>query len=213
MSRRPFLIAVLFAGAFLAACGSDDDTTSGDGDTTGPAVTTTFDPRDCAAGDAGGMGESPVPDPVVPRPTIDGVEVFANLTHNHAEGCVAYAQNPPVGGDHAGTWQSCGFYSESIVVERGVHSMEHGAVWITYHPELPADQLDVLEGLAAEFVLVTPWNRDPLSSPVVASAWGLQLPVPSVDDPRLAEFVAVYANGPQNREPGAPCMGGSNETV
>lgn len=206
MPRCFLLFAVVLSGALFASCGADDDATA-------PTVLATFTPQDCSAGDAGGMGESPVADPAVPTPTIDGVEVFPGITHNHVDDCVAYAQNPPVGGDHAGIWQSCAFYSESIVVERGVHSLEHGAVWITYDPELPSDQLDLLEGFADDFVLISPWNRDPLPSPVVASAWGLQLQVPGADDPRLAQFVATYANGPQNREPGAPCSGGTDETV
>lgn len=206
VSTFPAVLAVALSGALVLGCGADDDTTA-------PTNAAGVDLTDCPAGHAGGLDDSAAPDPVVAAPTIDGVEVFPEVTHNHVDGCVDYAQNPPVGGDHAGVWQSCGFYSESIVVEQGVHSMEHGAVWITYDPELTADDLDALEALAADFVLVTPWNRDPLPSPVVASAWGLQLQADGAGDPRLAEFVASYANRTQNREAGAPCLGGSAQTI
>src|SRR3982074_2031812 len=49
-------------------------------------------------------------------------------------------QSPPVAGPHSPVWQNSGFYSIPIANEHGVHSMEHGAVWITYRPELPASQ-------------------------------------------------------------------------
>jgi hypothetical protein len=91
-----------------------------------------------------------------------------------------------------------------------VHALEHGAVWITYQPGLADADVTALRGLARgrDYVLVTPWGAGALPSPVVAVAWGLRLPVDDAADPRLAAFVARYANGPQTPEPGAPCWGG-----
>jgi hypothetical protein len=82
--------------------------------------------------------------------------------------------------------------------------MEHGAVWITYAPDLPADQIEALKALARRpYVLVTPYAH--LPAPVVASAWGKQLQVDGTADPGLEAFVEEFANGPQTPEPGAPC--------
>ena len=47
-----------------------------------------------------------------------------------------------------------------------------------------------------------------IDSPVVLTAWGVQLSVDSATDQRVAEFVAEFANGPQTPEPGASCDGG-----
>jgi hypothetical protein len=107
-------------------------------------------------------------------------------------------------------WQTCGFYSRPIPNERGVHSLEHGAVWITYTPDLPADQLAAIEALAdgTREVLASP--LDGLPSPVVASAWGVQLQLQSALDPELAEFAAYYENGPQTPEADTPCAGGTS---
>ena len=140
---------------------------------------------------------------------LSGVQTFTGLSRNHVTGTVAYAQNPPVGGDHAAVDENCGYYSAPVDDENAVHSMEHGAVWITHDPNLPATQLTALRAFAAKnaYVLVTP--RAGLPAPVVASAWGLQLQLSSADDPRLAAFVAKYANGPQTPEPGAACSGGT----
>ncbi len=105
---------------------------------------------------------------------IDGVELFEDLTRNHVETDVEYAQNPPAGGDHlpAPRWQDCGFYDAPVQDESAVHSLEHGAVWITYYPDLPAEQVAELEELAADnpYLLVSP--REDLPSEVVAHRLG-----------------------------------------
>src|SRR5919202_2841111 len=138
----------------------------------------------------------------------DGVEGFSDLSRNHVEGTVSYPQNPPVGGDHNPVWQNCGFYSSPVQNEHAVHSMEHGAVWITYQPDLPSDQVEVLRNLAHEYtyILVSPYPD--LPTPVVASALGKQLKLDSANDPRLEQFVSAFKEGPQTPEPGAPCTGG-----
>ena len=147
----------------------------------------------------------------MPAPTIPGVQTFGGLGRNHVEGTVHYAQVPPVGGDHAPIWQSCGFYTMPIQTERGVHSMEHGAVWITYRPGLPAAQIAALQAFVGNpFVLVTPWPG--LRAPVVLSAWGLQLAVDDAKDSRVAQFVGAYAHGPQTPEIGVQCLGGATDT-
>jgi uncharacterized protein DUF3105 len=76
------------------------------------------------------------------------VKSFHNLDYDHVKGSVDYRQGPPVGGDHASIWQNCGFYSGPVRNETAVHSMEHGAVWITYRPGLPTEQVDKLRELA-----------------------------------------------------------------
>ena len=139
---------------------------------------------------------------------IAGVEKFTGLARDHVAGKVNYAQTPPTGGDHSVDLQNCGFYPEPVGAENAVHSLEHGAVWITRDPNLPAAQLDTLRALAKKnnYLLVSP--REGLSSPVVASAWGIQLKLDSADDARLPVFLRAYLNGPQTPEPGASCAGG-----
>jgi Protein of unknown function (DUF3105) len=139
---------------------------------------------------------------------IDGVQTFEGLGNQHVETAVEYEQNPPVGGDHSAQWQNCGVYTEPVQDVNAVHSLEHGAVWITYDPSLPADQVELLDAQAANnnYVLVTP--REDLPTPVVASAWGLQLQLEDASDDRLPVFVAKYVNGPQTLERGASCSGG-----
>lgn len=149
------------------------------------------------------------PNGAVSKSGIEGIASFTatGLERNHKPGTLSYPQSPPVGGNHAPGWQNCGIYDAPIVKENAVHSMEHGAVWVTYQPNLPASSIEQLRGQAGgrSHVLLTPYAD--LTSPVVATAWGYQLKLDSATDPRLADFIATYAQGPQTPEPGAVCSG------
>ena len=142
------------------------------------------------------------------RTPPDGVRTFENLNSNHTEEPVSYAQTPPVGGNHNPVWQNCGFYSEPINDENAVHSMEHGAVWITYRPGLSEQQVESIRTLTQgqPHVLASPYPD--LPAPVVANSWGKQLRLDSARDSRLEQFVRAFRLGPQTPEPGAPCSGG-----
>lgn len=114
---------------------------------------------------------------------------------------------PPAGGRHAPVWQRCGFYDTPVPIERAVHSIEHGAVWITYRPDLASEQVDALRGLAqAEaHVLVSPYPS--LAAPVMATVWGYQESLESADRSRLQQFIADYRNSPLAPERAGPCDG------
>ena len=188
------LATVLTAGLLaLTACSGSGDSAS----TTAPTMT-------AAPTSAGGATSTPSPDAGEP----EGTKTFTGLEQTHVDTPVNYPQTPPVGGPHNPQWQTCAFYDKPIMVERGVHSMEHGAVWITYSADLPADQIAVLKTLqgSGREVLVSPFAG--LPSPVVASAWGKQLQLESATDPRLAEFVKYFDDGPQTPELDTPCAGG-----
>jgi len=139
---------------------------------------------------------------------VDGVTTYPDLPRDHSTVPQTYAQVPPVGGVHNPVWLNCGIYDQPVQNENAVHSLEHGAVWITYQPNLPADQVEQIRSLARghDFVIVSPYPG--LPKPVVASAWGVQLPLDSASDPRLSLFITRYEQGPQTPEPGAVCTGG-----
>ncbi len=144
---------------------------------------------------------------------IDGLKTYTNLSRNHVTTPVKYPQTPPVGGNHNPVWQNCGVYTAPIQNENGVHSLEHGAVWITYLPSLPAAQVAKLDAAAKNqlYLLVSPYPG--LPAPVVASAWGKQVYLTGADDPRLQKFIRAYEQGPQTPEPGAACTGGTGTPV
>ena len=133
----------------------------------------------------------------------------------HITGNVDYDQSlgtPPAGGPHNPVWQNCGFYTEPIRDENAVHSLEHEAVWITYQPDLPQEELERLRDLAQSnsYVLVSPYPDQ--GSPVVATAWGKQLSLESAEDPDLERFIEAYSHRP--RCPGSDhdtCTGGRGQ--
>ncbi len=139
---------------------------------------------------------------------ITGVQSFSGLTRNHTASQVAYPQNPPVGGDHSPQFINCGVYAHPVNKEEAVHSLEHGAVWVTYRPDLPQSQIDALAQQARShpYELLSPYPG--LPAPVVASAWGKQLTMDTAADSRLPVFLQAYLQGKQTSEPGAPCSGG-----
>src|SRR5512135_2125538 len=69
-----------------------------------------------------------------PKAALTGLQTYPNLARDHAQGAVTYAQTPPAGGNHSTQWQNCGIYTAPVGNEYAVHSLEHGAMWITYRP-------------------------------------------------------------------------------
>jgi hypothetical protein len=136
------------------------------------------------------------------------VQTSENLARDHVQQPATVTEMPPVGGKHSEIVQNCGIYRSPVKNENAIHSLEHGAVWITYQPDLPNDQVAQLWSLAKgkSHILLSPYPGQPV--PVVTSAWGKQLRLTGSDDPKLAKFIKEYVNGPQTPEPGAPCSGG-----
>jgi len=140
---------------------------------------------------------------------IEGVVQVEDQSANHVpDHPIVATELPPTGGDHSPTVQNCGVYDTPVAVENAVHSLEHGAVWLTYRPDLSQEDIAALQDLAQgrSYLLVSPFPEQ--ASPVVATAWGHQLKLDSVDDSRLERFLKRYVNGKQAPEPGAPCTGG-----
>ena len=162
----------------------------------------------CAAPDQPGQMTG-TPSATVSTPgLIEGVNLYEDLSREHVTTEVTYDRSPAVGGAHSPVWTNCGIYTEPVEEMRAVHSMEHGAVWLTYQPGLAAAQIRKLTELVspASYVVLSPYPGQ--SSPVTATAWGVQLTVDSPADPRLPAFVSTYIQGDQTPEPGAPCTGG-----
>ena len=137
---------------------------------------------------------------------IEGVETFENVTE-HVEGTVDYEQSPPAGGPHNQVWLNCGIYDQPVPNENAVHSLEHGAVWVTYNPaELSGEELETLESkLPDSYVILSPYED--LDAPIAVSNWNHQLKVDSADDERIGEFFEEYWRSADVPEPGASCSG------
>ena len=146
---------------------------------------------------------------VRPEPQIEGVIQFPRPARGHDDTLVFdTSELPPAGGEHYNIWQNCGIYEEPIQTGNAIHSMEHGALWITYQPDLPSDEVAALENIVRSqtFLLLSPYPGQ--RSPIVLTVSGLQLEVDSANDSRIQEFIDRYRLGPQTPEMGASCSQG-----
>ncbi|MGK5114346.1 MULTISPECIES: DUF3105 domain-containing protein [unclassified Geodermatophilus] len=140
---------------------------------------------------------------------IAGVATFEYAAgQEHVTTPVQYEQSPPVGGPHDGEWADCTgtVYDVDIRHENAVHSLEHGAVWITYDPDaLSEDEIATLAELADESGrMLSPYAGQ--DSPVSIQSWNHQLKVDSVEDVRLTQFADFLTyNQEFFPEPGASC--------
>jgi hypothetical protein len=148
----------------------------------------------------------PAPEPV----TLESTQVAQySAGQQHVTADVDYAENPPVGGPHDPAWADCtgSVYDVAIRPENAVHSLEHGAVWITYDPDLLA--ADDIAAVAAAVqgtygLMMSPYPG--LGSAVSLQAWNHALRLDDVRDPRLVEFTRLLTGNPENiPEPGASC--------
>ncbi len=134
-------------------------------------------------------------------------------SQNHKDGALTYVTNPPVGGDHNAVWQNCmgDVYSEPIANEHAVHSLEHGAVWVTYKQGLAADQVAKLaeKVQGQDYMFMSPIAG--LDSNISLQVWGYQLKLENADDARFDEFVRALRNN-ATLEPQAACSGGNTST-
>ncbi|MGW2812130.1 DUF3105 domain-containing protein [Streptomyces sp. NPDC001415] len=135
------------------------------------------------------------------------------LTRNHVTTKVSYPMKPPVGGDHDQVWMNCGgdVYAKQVPDMNAVHSLEHGAVWVTYTDKASAADVKKLADKVSrtQYALMSPYKDQ--AGAITLSAWGKQVTVNGADDPRVNQFFTKYVQGPQTPEPGAPCTGGLGE--
>ena len=122
---------------------------------------------------------------------------------------VAYTNSPPYGGAHDGFWAACNgvVYPNPVRSENLVHSLEHGAVWITYNPGQVSGA--ALESLRARvegqpYTVMSPYPG--LDSAISLQSWGHQLKVESADDERIEQFTrSLRVNQFTHPEVGASC--------
>ncbi len=143
-------------------------------------------------------GTSPAPGELPAAAAIPGVTYRAETDRDHKNGVVEYDSSPPVGGAHSPVPADCSgtVYPDAIANENAVHSLEHGAVWITYRPGLPASDLAALTQLVQghDHLLVSPYPG--LTSAISLQSWGYQLRVESATDPRIVEFINLLRSNP-----------------
>ncbi|MET7439863.1 DUF3105 domain-containing protein [Streptomyces sp. NPDC004082] len=141
----------------------------------------------------------------------DGVKTWkGTLGRTHVTKTVKYPMEPPVGGDHNQVWMNCNgdVYTEPVGNMNAVHSLEHGAVWVTYNDKAPEADVKALAAKVKKtpYTLMSPVEDQ--KDPIMLSAWGKQRTVTGASDPAVDAFFSAYVQGKQTPEPGAACTNG-----
>ncbi|MFJ1970919.1 DUF3105 domain-containing protein [Streptomyces sp. NPDC087903] len=141
----------------------------------------------------------------------DGVKTWkGTLGRTHVTKTVTYPTEPPVGGDHNQVWMNCNgdVYTKALNNMNAVHSLEHGAVWVTYTDKASKADVDALAAKVKKtpYTLMSPDDKQ--TDPIMLTAWGHQRTVSSASDANVDTFFEQFVQGKQTPEPGAACTGG-----
>ena len=150
----------------------------------------------------------------VPEGAPEGTETISFGDPQHVEGEIAHPVGEnPAGGPHNPVWLTCVIYDTPVPSENAVHSLEHGAVWITYQG-LGDDDVETLRGVASRRQKVILSPEPDQAAAVRLHAWNHVLEVDRADDPRVVQFVNEFESSPTNTpELGATCTGGIGSPI
>jgi hypothetical protein len=159
---------------------------------------------------SGGDSKNPYTQPeIAAAKQINGVSYKPEPDHTHVDSAVKYDTAPPIGGDHSQIWADCtgSVYPNAIANENAVHMLEHGAVWITYKPGLPAAQVTTLTKLVngVDRMAMSPYPG--LKTNISLQAWNYQLFVNSAKDKRIDQFIEALRANPKTTPENASCTG------
>ena len=144
---------------------------------------------------------------IQPKIEFQNLETITDPPRKHIKNAKFY-DLPPMGGDHNLQWQNCGVYDKPIQTEHAVHSLEHGAVWIAYQPDISAAERKALVkfALGRPYVLVSPLAK--MQSPIAIVAWGHRIKLQTINEDVMARFIQRFAGSLKAPEPAGPCIGG-----
>ena len=112
---------------------------------------------------------------------------------NSGQEHTAYNSNPPTGGWHYDEPVQSGIYDIEFLDERLIHNLEHSHIWIAYHPDLPAEEVDKLAEIAKDYgskIVMT--KRAANDSKIAFVAWERLLKMDSVDESAVRLFINAY---------------------
>lgn len=192
-------IVVVLATLMLGACGSTSSPSATDSADQGATPTEPLLPESSEL----------CPDSEIAAPELLVVGEVIELPDNGRQHmvCASYDYTPPASGAHFPAWQNCGIYDRPVQAQTAVHSLEHGAVWVAYRPDLDSAMVQAItDQLRSErFALVAPYPG--LANNIVLTAWTRQLAADDWSDPAVDDFLDKYMGrySPVAPEAGASC--------
>lgn len=138
---------------------------------------------------------------------VDYSKQYENLGQDHikiGEAHKAYNSNPPSSGPHYEEPAQEGYYDAELPDEQLVHNLEHGDIWIAYHPRISQEMKDALKQFDASKVIITPRAKN--DTDIALVAWtrvdAFNIENGKIDRARIEDFIKRYINtGPEKLIP------------
>lgn len=131
--------------------------------------------------------------PEPPRPGIEQPD--KGNKHISLTGAPNTGGEPPTSGDMTDP-VPCRAYDQELPDTGTIHAMEHGAVYISYQPDLPPEQIARMKAIffapyarqdfSASKAVVAP--RAENESPIIISSWRRILKLDSFDEEKLVQY-------------------------
>ncbi|PIT93257.1 MAG: hypothetical protein COU06_00985 [Candidatus Harrisonbacteria bacterium CG10_big_fil_rev_8_21_14_0_10_38_8] len=116
-----------------------------------------------------------------------------------------YNSNPPSSGWHYTSPALGRFYNDPLPDEQVIHNLEHGDIWITYHPSIGDKAKEILRSFAGQYVVVSPRIENEGDISIVS--WGrvdtFNVEDEVVNKERIKDFIKRYDNRGPERVRGA----------
>ncbi|XP_073972273.1 uncharacterized protein [Rhodnius prolixus] len=113
---------------------------------------------------------------------------------------IEYSSDLPTFGPHRAAWPRYGEYI-FLPRQRWIHSLEHGAVVMLYHPCAHPFIVEQIKNLVKSCLyrhIITPYNLLPHKRPIALVTWGWSLLLPDIDDELIVKFIREHAlHGPE----------------
>lgn len=114
-----------------------------------------------------------------------------------------FNSNPPTSGQHYVKWITRGIYDKPQEDGNLVHSLEHGAVIVSFKSDLPKEDVEkiksVFSSVSVSKKIMVP--RDNLDVPVALTSWGRLLKIQTIDatsEAKIREFMETNEDrGPE----------------
>lgn len=125
--------------------------------------------------------------PFIGQKVVDMGQVHVKQGEVHA----AYNSDPPTSGAHISDGVAgAGIHEKQVADELLVHSLEHGAVIVSYKTDLPKNQIEKIKNAfnaASGKKIMVP--RKNLDTPVALTSWNYLLKLNTIDEKQIQTFI------------------------
>ncbi|KAL7303220.1 hypothetical protein TKK_0004421 [Trichogramma kaykai] len=148
-------------------------------------------------------GQKTVPDfKVKPNWYCETIPKFYMAAHKCMTERIEYVDDIPLYGTHRPIWPVYGEY-KYLPVQRWLHSLEHGAIVMLYHPCANKMEVEKLKKIVKGCLrrhIITPYNLLDDDRPLALLSWGCRLTMSHVNKNIVTQFIRERAlHAPENQ--------------